>query len=116
MQDHGHVRAEHNKLGEYCFGSRDEADFLFTENETNPGMFGMDGEGFFKDAFHQYVVQGDAKAVNPAQTGTKCAAHLKASIGAGDTKTFDFRLFKDCLLYTSPSPRDGLLSRMPSSA
>ena len=25
-------------------------------------------------------------------------------------------LFSDCLLYTSPSPRDGLLSRMPSSA
>eukprot|EP01016_Furgasonia_blochmanni_P033413 TRINITY_DN3492_c0_g3_i2.p1 TRINITY_DN3492_c0_g3~~TRINITY_DN3492_c0_g3_i2.p1 ORF type:complete len:155 (+),score=61.51 TRINITY_DN3492_c0_g3_i2:80-544(+) len=24
--------------------------------------------------------------------------------------------FQDCLLYTSPSPRDGLLSRMPSSA
>ena len=23
---------------------------------------------------------------------------------------------KHCLLYTSPSPRDGLLSRMPSSA
>ena len=25
-------------------------------------------------------------------------------------------LYKNCLLYTSPSPRDGLLSRMPSSA
>ena len=25
-------------------------------------------------------------------------------------------LVEDCLLYTSPSPRDGLLSRMPSSA
>ena len=24
--------------------------------------------------------------------------------------------FRHCLLYTSPSPRDGLLSRMPSSA
>ena len=24
--------------------------------------------------------------------------------------------FESCLLYTSPSPRDGLLSRMPSSA
>ena len=24
--------------------------------------------------------------------------------------------FRTCLLYTSPSPRDGLLSRMPSSA
>ena len=27
-----------------------------------------------------------------------------------------FERDKDCLLYTSPSPRDGLLSRMPSSA
>ena len=26
------------------------------------------------------------------------------------------RELKSCLLYTSPSPRDGLLSRMPSSA
>ena len=32
--------------------------------------------------------------------------------------TRDIRVIKDvdCLLYTSPSPRDGLLSRMPSSA
>ena len=29
--------------------------------------------------------------------------------------TFDERIV-GCLLYTSPSPRDGLLSRMPSSA
>ena len=27
-----------------------------------------------------------------------------------------FRCVNTCLLYTSPSPRDGLLSRMPSSA
>ena len=27
-----------------------------------------------------------------------------------------FPQFCNCLLYTSPSPRDGLLSRMPSSA
>ena len=32
-----------------------------------------------------------------------------------DGDAHDLR-FKDCLLYTSPSPRDGLLSRMPSSA
>ena len=32
----------------------------------------------------------------------------EASVGAGTVNT--------CLLYTSPSPRDGLLSRMPSSA
>ena len=28
----------------------------------------------------------------------------------------DFAKNKDCLLYTSPSPRDEVLSRMPSSA
>ena len=27
-----------------------------------------------------------------------------------------FKSLNNCLLYTSPSPRDGLLSRMPSSA
>ena len=32
----------------------------------------------------------------------------------GAKKYSDYR--KCCLLYTSPSPRDGLLSRMPSSA
>src|SRR5665647_192095 len=26
----------------------------------------------------------------------------------------EFDIFRSCLLYTSPSPRDGLLSRMPS--
>src|SRR5680860_1464662 len=33
-----------------------------------------------------------------------------------DPNICDHRSFHDCLLYTSPSPRDGLLSRMPSSA
>ena len=27
-----------------------------------------------------------------------------------------YQVYRNCLLYTSPSPRDGLLSRMPSSA
>ena len=30
--------------------------------------------------------------------------------------TLDLSANRTCLLYTSPSPRDGLLSRMPSSA
>ena len=33
-----------------------------------------------------------------------------------DPTTDAFELLNYCLLYTSPSPRDGLLSRMPSSA
>ena len=34
----------------------------------------------------------------------------------GSTDTEDLHSGSSCLLYTSPSPRDGLLSRMPSSA
>ena len=36
----------------------------------------------------------------------------------GGTKyiCWDCDRIRNCLLYTSPSPRDGLLSRMPSSA
>ena len=38
-------------------------------------------------------------------------------ISADSTELFAFPfIFMTCLLYTSPSPRDGLLSRMPSSA
>ena len=40
--------------------------------------------------------------------------HLK-SITVAFENPLDL-LITDCLLYTSPSPRDGLLSRMPSSA
>ena len=37
-------------------------------------------------------------------------------LGAKDTTISPIGEVMDCLLYTSPSPRDGLLSRMPSSA
>ena len=43
----------------------------------------------------------------------------KEDVIKNSKKNFDqpfFELFVCCLLYTSPSPRDGLLSRMPSSA
>ena len=34
----------------------------------------------------------------------------------GKADVIKWAMSGDCLLYTSPSPRDGLLSRMPSSA
>ena len=36
--------------------------------------------------------------------------------GKGGQEHLGLPVFNTCLLYTSPSPRDGLLSRMPSSA
>ena len=39
------------------------------------------------------------------------------TIGQGGFQEVEqMALFKDCLLYTSPSPRDWMVSRMPSSA
>ena len=38
------------------------------------------------------------------------------SYSVGQLHKYAVNLYKTCLLYTSPSPRDGLLSRMPSSA
>ena len=45
----------------------------------------------------------------------KCIKHLAES-GKGTDYISVSRELDSCLLYTSPSPRDGLLSRMPSSA
>ena len=47
--------------------------------------------------------------IRSASTDERAVDTLKANAKDLLTKT-------DCLLYTSPSPRDGLLSRMPSSA
>ena len=38
------------------------------------------------------------------------------TVQAGNYQTKSLAELMTCLLYTSPSPRDGLLSRMPSSA
>ena len=43
-------------------------------------------------------------------------ANFRSSIRKHTMLHEDMRLFYNCLLYTSPSPRDATLSRMPSSA
>ena len=46
----------------------------------------------------------------------RAATARKKKAGGAKGKQFVANTPKACLLYTSPSPRDGLLSRMPSSA
>ena len=48
--------------------------------------------------------------------GVVVGADHRATMGHFIANKSVQKLFKICLLYTSPSPRDGLLSRMPSSA
>ena len=52
--------------------------------------------------------------------GMAVTAWLRDVLGSGvvapNVSEDHLALIRSCLLYTSPSPRDGLLSRMPSSA
>ena len=63
----------------------------------------------------------DAAAIR--RVGQLLANHLRPEEQAvvvvsamGKTTNALEEVWRSCLLYTSPSPRDGLLSRMPSSA
>ena len=83
------VKAWHPDLGDrwlYCDGA---PRLLFTENETNTErLFDTPNTcPHVKDAFHAFVVHGQADAVNPAQVGTKAAAHYLLDVGAGQSVT-----------------------------
>ena len=72
----------------------DGAEPLFTENQTNPqvGWGGDAAGGYFKDAFHQHVVNQNTDAVNPDATGTKLGVVHKMTVGAGKTEVVRIRL------------------------
>ena len=65
------------------------------------------------------IHRADLQAVLSAAAGLDCI-HLNKRLididDRGGRATLRFSDGTTCLLYTSPSPRDGLLSRMPSSA
>ena len=52
----------------------------------------------------------------PQASAAQVIFDLKRLTPAPLEETFRAMIAQVCLLYTSPSPRDGLLSRMPSSA
>ena len=95
----GLLEAEHADLGKRWFAAGAAPDgsaprFLFTENETNTQeLFGVQNPTpYVKDAFHEYLVQGRAEAVNPAQIGTKAAALYQLEIPAGGEVCLRLRL------------------------
>jgi len=93
-QKDGSVSAQHAKLGEFRLYFDGKPELLFCDNETNGRRIYAqnDAQGFFKDAFHEYVVNGNKAAVNPQQTGTKAAARYTVSVPAGGSATVKLRL------------------------
>src|SRR5215831_6935922 len=88
------VAASHAELGErylYCAGG---PALLFTENETNAERIFKkpNASPWVKDAIDRYLVQGRKDAVNPAQIGTKVAAHYEVTVEAGKSAEIRLRL------------------------
>jgi hypothetical protein len=90
----GGVKIEHAQRGNLRLDFDGKPTLLFCDNETNARRhFGQpEAAGFFKDAFHEYVIAGNKSAVNPAQTGTKAGALYELNVPAGGSSTVRLRL------------------------
>ncbi len=96
------VVTSHPSLGRFSWSlvsGPDSSAPLFTENESNVERMGggaaPDGSPrYSKDAFDRYVVHSDTAAVNPANTGTKCAFVLKLQVAAGASEELVLRLVR----------------------
>lgn len=88
------VTALHRTLGRFHFECADAVPWLFTENETNASrLFGSpNATAHVKDAFHEFVVNGNRAAVNPVAEGTKCAPHYVLDVPAGEERVIELRL------------------------
>jgi hypothetical protein len=88
------VEVRHAELGAFFLYAEGAPPLLFCDNETNAQrVFGVNGErGYYKDAVHDYVVGGQADALNPQQRGTKAAAHYVFSLPAGGSARMRLRL------------------------
>ena len=88
------IVAEHAELGRYLLACEGAPDLLFTENETNATrLFAAPNESpYVKDGIHDAIVNGLRGTVNPAETGTKAAAHYRMELAPGATQTIRLRL------------------------
>ncbi len=93
------IEAQHPILGDYhlfCEVTMPSDDVLFTNNDTNMlRLFGVpNATPYVKDAFHEYLVQGNSLAVNLSRVGTKACALYTRTIAAGESFTWRLRLTK----------------------
>src|SRR4030095_6434493 len=88
------IETNHDYYGVRRLLCEDQPTLLFTENETNMRRLYGDKEGsrYVKDSFHEYIVNGDKKAVNPEHIGSKAAAHYTLTLTAGGTQSIRLRL------------------------
>jgi hypothetical protein len=88
------IKLAHQYYGNRWLYGEGNPEMLFTENETNhQRLFGFTNESpFVKDSINDYVIHGKKNAVNPANSGTKAAAHYVKTVAPGETVTLRLRL------------------------
>src|SRR5215472_1492564 len=88
------IRIEEPTYGKRWLACDGTPELLFTENESNnQKLFGVPNRTpYVKDGINNYVVRGEAWAVNPEQTGTKAAARYRMRMEAGGSITLRLRL------------------------
>lgn len=97
-------------LDAYTFYCREPGPWLFTDNETNyQRLYNQPNPTHFqKDGFHRYVVDAEAAAINPGQTGTKAARLLERTLAAGEEWTVQLRLVAQGCLEPGPNAAGSL--------
>ena len=90
----GVIQASDPRLGERYLACAGDVPLLFTENETNTQrIFGVPNRSpYVKDSINNYIVHGQAEAVNPEQQGTKAAAHYRLTVNPGASQVVRLRL------------------------
>ena len=90
----GQLQADHPSLGSFLLVLDGAPDVLFTENDTNTERFwNWRGQNrFYKDAFHQYLIEGRRESVNAQHQGTKACAVYRLTLDVGKGTVLRFRL------------------------
>lgn len=90
---------KHSELGHWHMHADEQPKLLFSDNETNKHRLYKKpvADGYFKDAFHDYIVNGDQTAINDAQTGTRVAIHYGIEIPPGESRQIRLRLRRNTL-------------------
>lgn len=109
LQRDGSILAVHPSLGRFRFfwdtdGIEQSPPILFTENETNgTRLYGFpQSTQPVKDAFHDYIIDGNTAAISSKPQGTKAAPHYAFTIPAQSAVTVRLRLTAEELVEGQP--------------
>src|ERR1051326_681164 len=100
------IQLNHPRYGERWLYLEGTPKLLFTENETNSRrLYGLENASpFVKDSIEDAIVHKHSDSVNPANVGTKAAAHYPLTLRPGETVRVHLRLTHVDLPATAVGP------------